>query len=190
MKCLLAFLSLILLSSGCISKKEKSISYGPLSKIEEYIVVPLFLPNETSDKEILLEHLVELLGKLGTVHISTGCINEASASCAGLLISLGETGQTKTGSINIFADGEIVINKYKTSCEAWKTFYRDPTLPYPVDEGGKITFKQDPNAKSPDLKAVITQMLEQFAEQHRQDNPGSKPTCHVDSQMFAPIPTT
>jgi hypothetical protein len=187
MKWLSVFVCLVLLSSGCVSKKEKSATYGPLSKINEYQVLPVFFPRETSDKEILLDYLVEVLGKLGTVDIATGCINESLASCAGLVISIGENEQTKTGSINVFAEAEIVINKHKSSCEAWKTIFQDPTSAYPVDGKDGIAFVKDLTAISPDLKTVITQMVAQFAEQYRQDNPGSKPIFHVYSRMFSAL---
>ena len=179
MKLICLFLCLVQLSTGCVSRKEKEAASGPLSKINEYQVIPLFLLNETSDKEFMLNHLVELLGKLGTVNITANCIGDIPDSCAGMLISISELEQTKTGSINIFTEAEIVINKHKTGCEAWKTFFHDPTLPYPVEEQGGIAFKKDPTAESPDLKSVINQMVEQFSEQYRQDNPGSKPIFHV-----------
>jgi hypothetical protein len=187
----LGFIVFILMTTlGVATSKDTSTEadFGPLSKINEYQIIPLFLIDKTSDKEILLDHLVELLGKLGTVDISTYCIDNIPASSVGMLISLGGLEQAKTGSINIFADAEIVINKHKASCEAWKTFYHDPTLPYPIDEKDGLAFKKDPSAESPDLKVVITQMIEQFAEQYRQDNPGSKPTFHVDSKMFSASP--
>jgi hypothetical protein len=188
MKWITVFFYMVVLSTGCVCKKEKGTPVGPLSQINKYQVIPLFLPNETSGKEVLIDHLVEVLGKLGTVHISTNCIDHSSASCGGMLISVGEFGSAKTGSINILADAEIAINKHKVSCEAWKTLFHDPTLPYPVDEEAGIAFKKDPLVESPDLKAVITQMIEQFSEQYRKDNPGSKPTFLVYSQFSSAGP--
>lgn len=188
MKRISVFLCLVLFSTGCVPKKEKGGTLGPLSKINEYQVTPLFLLSETSDREFMLNYLTELLEKSGTVDISTNCVNDTPGSCAGMLISISDLEQVKTGSINIFAEAEIVINKHKTSCEAWKTFFHDPTLPYPVDEKGRIAFKKDPTAESPDLKTVIAQMVEQFSEQYRQDNPGSKPTFHVYNQFLSTTP--
>jgi len=188
MKWISVFLCLMFVFSGCISKKEKKDTLGPLAKINEFQVIPVFTSNQASERQVLLDHLVESLKKLGMVHISTDCMSEGPASSAGFVIAIGELAQAKTGSINIFAEAEIVINKHKTSCEAWTTFYQDPTLPYAVDEEDGIAFKRDPTAVSPDLKTVITQMVEQFSEQYRQDNPGSKPTFQVYSQMFSAIP--
>jgi hypothetical protein len=179
------FLCLVSLLLGCTSKKEEKGACGPLTKIKEYQVFPVFLPNNASDKEVLVGHLVALLEKLGTVHISTGCISEGPASCAGFMIAVDELVETKTGSINVVAEGEIVANKYKTSCEAWTTRFYDPTLPYPVDGENGIAFTKDLTAESPDLKTVITQMVGQFAEQYRHDNPESKPTFYVYTQLFS-----
>ena len=187
MKWISICLCMVLLFAGCVSKKEKEAAFGPLSKINEYQVFPLFLPNEVSDKKMLLAYLVELLGRLGTVHIATDCISDSSISSAGMVISLGESAQAKTGSINIFIDAEIIINKHKASCEAWKTFYHDPTLSYPVDEEEGMTFKKDLLAESPDLKIVINQMVEQFFKQYRQDNPVSTPTFRVYQSIFTSL---
>jgi hypothetical protein len=183
MKLLFVLLCLVL-STGCASKKEKRASSGPLSEIEQYQVIPVFSPSEASDKEVLINHLVEMLGKLGTVHISTGCISDIPASNAVLVITIDEFGQSKTGSIKIFAEGEVIVNKHKASCDVWTTLYHDPTLPYPINEENGIVFKQDLTAKSPDMKAVASQLVSQFAERYLRDNPESKPTFHVYSKMF------
>lgn len=184
MKWNLVFLCLMWLSLGCTSKKEKNVC-GPLSNVKEYQVLPVFITSTTSDKEMLIEHLAGLLGKLGTVHISTSCISKVPSSYAGLVIAVGELERTKTGHINIVVEGEILANGYKTSCEAWTTRFYDPTLPYPVDEENGITFKKDTSAESPDLKMVITEMVGQFAEQYRNDNPGLKPIFYLYSQIFS-----
>jgi hypothetical protein len=178
MKLLFVLLCLVL-STGCASKKEKRASFGPLSEIEQYQVIPVFSPYEASDREILFTHLVEMLEKLGTVHVSTNCLSDIPASNAALIITVGEFGESKTGSIKIFAEGEVLINKHKINCDVWTTLYHDPTLPYPVNEGNAIAFKQDLAAKSPDVKAVASQLVLEFAEQYQRDNPESRPTFHV-----------
>ncbi|MBS0650844.1 MAG: hypothetical protein JSR93_06760 [Verrucomicrobia bacterium] len=184
MKFLSIFLCLTLLSSGCLSKNENTTAVGPLNKVKDYVVIPLFLTNEISEREILLNYLVESLEKLGNVDISTECIKDIPRYSAGLLISLSEFETSKTGSINIIAEGELFINKYKTSCDVWKTTYLDPTLPYPVDEENGIVFKRDSSAEMPNLKTIITQLIMQFSEQYRQDNPHSVPTFHIYKRMF------
>ncbi len=182
MKGLFVFLCLVLLSAGCVSKK--SAASGPLSEMKEYQVIPVLSYYETFDREMLFTHLVELLGQLGTVQISTGCFSDTPASSAMMVIALDEFDQFKSGSIKIFAEGEILVNKHKASCDVWETRFQDPTSSYPVEEENGIAFRRDPTAISPDVKAVATQMVEQFAKQYRQDNPASKPTFHVYSKVF------
>ncbi|MGE0670587.1 MAG: hypothetical protein AB7O89_06605 [Parachlamydiales bacterium] len=184
MKLLSILLCLVLLSNGCPPKKESKASIGPLNKVRDYVVIPLILTNEISDREILFNYLVESLEKLGNVDISTECINNIPRSSAGFLISISELQTSKTGSIDIVAEGELVINKYKTRCNVWKTTYLDPTLPYPVNEENGIAFKKDSSAATPDLKTIITQMIIQFSEQYRQDNPDSIATFHIYKRMF------
>jgi hypothetical protein len=179
MKRIFVFLCLALLFTGCGSKKEKKTVFGPLSEIQQYQVIPLFPPDVASDRTSLFNHFIGTLEKLGTVHISTDYISHTPASSAVLVITIDEFEQSKTGSIKIFAEGEVLINKYKTSCDVWTTLYRDPTLPYPVDGDDGIVFRRDPTAESPDVKAVATQMVAQFAEQYRRDNPDSKPIFYV-----------
>lgn len=86
MKLLSILLCLVLLSNGCPPKKESKDSIGPLNKVRDYVVIPLFLTNEISDREILFNYLVESLEKLGNVDISTECINNIPRSSAGFLI--------------------------------------------------------------------------------------------------------
>lgn len=184
MKGFFVFLCLVLVATGCAPKKEKGATSGPLSAMKEYQVIPVLPHFKISDRDMLFTHLVELLGQLGTVHISTGCFSDAPSSSAVMVIAIDEFEQIKNGSIKIMAEGEVLINKNKASCDVWETFFQDPTSSYPVKEENGIAFRRDLKAESPDLKAVATQMVEQFAKQYRLDNPKSKPTFHVYSKVF------
>lgn len=132
----------------------------------------------------MFNYLVESLEKLGNVDISTECINNIPRSSAGFLISIRELQTAKTGSIDIVAEGELVINKYKTSCNVWKTTYLDPALPYPVNEEIGIAFKKDSSAATPDLKAIMAQMIMQFSEKYRQDSSDSIATFLIYKRMI------
>lgn len=166
------------LLAGCSSKKEEKNTLGRLSKINEYQVVPLF-SDDAIERDILNNHLIQILEKLGSVHISHDCFMNMPSTGAGMVISAEDSGRFKSGSIKIFAEGEIIINKQKAGCDVWTTHFIDPTAPYPVDTEQGIEFRYDKSAKSPDIKDVITQLVTQFAEQYRNDNPHLRPVFYI-----------
>lgn len=174
MKQLYVLLCLLLLI-GCSSKKEKMVPLGPLSQLNEYYVVPLLSVNAPSEREILCSQLIKMLEKLGTVHISHECIFNMQSSGVGLVVSADDHGSYKEGSIKILAEGEVLINKYKASCDVWSTSFRDPTGAYPVDTENGIIFTKDESAKSPDMMDVVTQLVEEFVAQYQHDNPNQEP---------------
>ncbi len=179
MKRLYILLSIILLLTSCSSKKEETVALGPLSKIKEYLVIPVFAPSNSSERELLCNHLKETLEKIGTVYVSNDCINALPSYGAGMVISVDEPDQHKKGSIKILAEGEVLINKQKASCDVWATHFYDPTLPQLIETENGIMFKKDETATSPDIKDVIAQMVTQFGTQYQHDNPGSKPVFHI-----------
>lgn len=172
------------MSFGCSSKKEKTTATGPLSEIKTYQVFPILLSLETTEKEVLFDQLVEMLKQLGQVEITTDCISDSPASVAMFCISLSEYDGKKAGSINVFAESEVVANGYKTSSDIWDTIFIDPSLPYPVDEENGISFRKDELSKSPAIEVVAAEMIAKFAEQFKQDNPGSRPTFQIYKKVF------
>lgn len=185
-KNLLILLYLVFISFGCSPKKEKTVVSGPLKEIKTYRVIPLFFPNESTDKEVLFSHFVERLKQLGDVEITTNCITDIPASIALLCISVSEYENTKGGSIKVFAESEVVANGYKTSSDIWTTTFLDPTSAYPVIEENGISFRKDESSKSPDMEAVAVEMITEFAKQFKQDNPDSKPTFQIYKKIFEP----
>jgi len=184
MKKIAVLLSLVVLSFGYGAKKEMKPVAGPLHSIQTYHVIPLWFFDDAAEEEGMRTHVAEILNKLGTVHLSTGDISDIPSDEACLMMTLDDSEASKSGKIKIFAESEVIANKYKTSSEIWRTYFVDPTLPYPVDTEDGIIFTRDVEAQSPDMATVAAQMMEQFSKQYQQDNPRVRPIFYLHNMCL------
>jgi hypothetical protein len=181
---LLSLLCLILLTFGYVSKKEKELPQGPLSKINSYQVAPLFYPHETATHEELNEHVIALLKTLGTVQVKADDTWDDSDSDAIMLFGLNEWGDSRDGSIKVLAQAEVIVNRQKICSEVWRSIFLNPAGTYPVDTEQGIAFIKDETAVCPDIKTIAAEIVEQFGTQYRQDNPGTQPTFYFHSDFL------
>lgn len=176
---------------GCNSKDRVHPKRGVFTSINKFEIIPFFSPYENYEQEFLFTTLVKALEEVGNVQISKARAGDFCqrqfAMC--MLISIGGYQEKNIGSIQVFADVEMAINQFKTSCMVWTTeMSNQRNLPYPVIENEGVFFKtENPSSEEKDHPEVTIKMLiSKFIHEYRENNSNhTTPTFYIHHPLFS-----
>lgn len=160
------FLSLIF--SGC---KSNPSSETPLTGIHQFKVVLFFSPYAKDlDRETFFKMAVASFQKAGDVRlINSDFLTSPAFSEPVLLLSYEGA---NAGSINVFAETEILINKQRIGSRIWNVDFAGAYSPVSIEmQGDKLAFKgpREPRAEiSP--QEVIENLVSNFSKAYSNGN--------------------
>ena len=175
------FLVLFVTLLGCQRDSAKKAN-SPISGMHEFKVTLLFLPSEDLDKESFFKTVVSSFEKIGNVQISDEEVYAVSNALPILMLSYGMK-SGKRASLNVFAEVEILANRCRIGSQIWKKdFDFSDSLTVPVEEEGKIVFREQKATERLSSQQGIEKMIEEFATMYHEDNT-IKPTFKINSKF-------
>ncbi len=149
-----------------------------LKGISEFDVVLMFFTENDETHQALWKETVSSLEKIGTVHISEKDINHAESSLPFLLLTI--DGNDKQGSIIIFAEAELLINRSRISTKIWELDLKDSEKsaePFLTEEG-TIGFRKVRIPEEGINQSLPERMLGRFVKEYKIGN-SRRPVFHI-----------
>lgn len=176
-------LFVLIVLSGCRSNQKKA-TLNPLAGVDQFEVVLFFEFSKALDRDSFLKMVISSFEKFGNVHVSEQNVFSIKSTLPVLLLSC-ELGEENKSSIRIFAETEVLINRYRACSQIWELELNDHKNSfYPEIEDHKVVFKKIQNPiEEINPQQLPAKVIEQFAKAYRDSN-SKRPTFYICSNFL------